>query len=59
MDRLMVLMTHNTDIADTWEREGEGPGILRPVLTQGLRHWRQRRALRDDALAWAEGAGDG
>ena len=21
--RLMVLMTHNTDIADTWEREGE------------------------------------
>jgi hypothetical protein len=23
--RLMVLMTHNTDIADTWEREGEEP----------------------------------
>ena len=22
-DRLMVLMTHNTDVADTWEREGE------------------------------------
>ncbi len=22
-DRLMVVMTHNTDIADTWEREGE------------------------------------
>jgi hypothetical protein len=22
-ERLMVLMTHNTDIADTWEREGE------------------------------------
>jgi len=21
--RLMVLMTHNTDISDTWEREGE------------------------------------
>ena len=21
--RLMVLMTHNTDVADTWEREGE------------------------------------
>jgi hypothetical protein len=21
--RLMVLMSHNTDIADTWEREGE------------------------------------
>jgi hypothetical protein len=24
-ERLMVLMTHNTDIADTWEREGEHP----------------------------------
>ena len=23
--RLMVLMTHNTDISDTWEREGEFP----------------------------------
>ena len=22
---LMVLMTHNTDIADSWEREGEDP----------------------------------
>ena len=21
--RLMVLMTHNTDVSDTWEREGE------------------------------------
>jgi len=24
-DRIMVLMTHNTDIADSWEREGEDP----------------------------------
>jgi hypothetical protein len=23
--RLMVVMTHNTDISDTWEREGENP----------------------------------
>jgi uncharacterized protein DUF4159 len=23
--RLMVLMTHNTDLSDTWEREGEDP----------------------------------
>ncbi len=22
-DRIMVLMTHNTDIGDSWEREGE------------------------------------
>ena len=24
-DRVMVLMTHNTDIGDSWEREGEDP----------------------------------
>ena len=24
-DRIMVLMTHNTDISDAWEREGEDP----------------------------------
>jgi hypothetical protein len=24
-DRVMVLMTHNTDISDSWEREGEDP----------------------------------
>ncbi len=23
--RLIVLMTHNTDIADAWEREGDDP----------------------------------
>jgi len=23
--RLMVVMTHNTDVADSWEREGEDP----------------------------------
>ena len=23
--QLMVLMTHNTDISDAWEREGEDP----------------------------------
>jgi hypothetical protein len=23
--RLMVVMTHNTDVADSWEREGEQP----------------------------------
>ena len=30
--RLMVLMTHNTDISDTWEREGEDVGVLLPFL---------------------------
>jgi hypothetical protein len=23
--RIMVVMTHNTDVADSWEREGEDP----------------------------------
>ena len=26
--RIMVLMTHNTDVADSWEREGEDPGFF-------------------------------
>jgi hypothetical protein len=26
--RIMVLMTHNTDISDAWEREGEDPGFF-------------------------------
>ena len=48
--RLMVVMTHNTDIADTWEREGENQRVLRAVLAARLRARRQRRALRDDPL---------
>jgi hypothetical protein len=27
-DRIMVLMSHNTDVADAWEREGEDPGFF-------------------------------
>jgi hypothetical protein len=27
-NRVMVLMTHNTDVADAWEREGEDPGFF-------------------------------
>ena len=26
--RLVVLATHNTDISDSWEREGEDPGFF-------------------------------
>jgi hypothetical protein len=26
--RIMVLMTHNSDVADSWEREGEDPGFF-------------------------------
>lgn len=33
--RLMVLMTHNTDIADAWEREGEDPGYFYAFSPKG------------------------
>jgi hypothetical protein len=48
--RIMVVMTHNTDIADSWEREGEESRLLLPVLTQRVRRRDQRAAARDDAL---------
>ena len=28
MGRIMLVMTHNTDVADSWEREGEDPGFF-------------------------------
>jgi hypothetical protein len=34
-ERLMVLMSHNTDIADTWEREGENPEYFDRFSPQG------------------------
>jgi hypothetical protein len=33
--RLMVVMTHNTDIADSWEREGEDPGYFYTFSPRG------------------------
>ena len=33
--RLMVLMTHNTDIQDAWEREGESPDFFRHFSPDG------------------------
>ena len=42
--RLMVLMTHNTDISDTWEREGEDVGVLLSLFAGRLRHRHQRDA---------------
>jgi len=33
--RLMVLMTHNTDIADSWEREGEHPSYFYAFSPRG------------------------
>jgi hypothetical protein len=33
--RIMVLMTHNTDIADAWEREGEDPSFFYRFSVEG------------------------
>ena len=33
--RVMVVMTHNTDVADSWEREGEDPGFFQQFSPQG------------------------
>jgi hypothetical protein len=33
--RLMVLMTHNTDVSDSWEREGEDPRYFREFSVNG------------------------
>lgn len=33
--RVMVFMTHNTDISDSWEREGEDPSYFRTFSVDG------------------------
>jgi hypothetical protein len=33
--RIMVLMTHNTDVADSWEREGEDPAFFYQFSPRG------------------------
>jgi hypothetical protein len=33
--RIMVVMTHNTDIADSWEREGEELAFFRQFSPNG------------------------
>ena len=41
----MVLMTHNTDVADSWEREGEDPDFFHQFSPDGLRARRERAAF--------------
>ena len=33
--RIMVVMTHNSDVADSWEREGEDPGFFYQYSPEG------------------------
>ena len=47
--RLMVLMTHNTDISDAWEREAEDPRFFY-LFSPRLRGRHQRGDVCDDAL---------
>ena len=35
--RVMVFMTHNTDVSDSWEREGEDPTYFRQFSVNGYR----------------------
>jgi hypothetical protein len=35
--RIMVFMTHNTDVSDSWEREGEDPGYFYKFSIDGYR----------------------
>ena len=35
--RVMVFMTHNTDVSDSWEREGEDPQYFRQFSVNGYR----------------------
>ena len=44
--RIMVLMTHNTDIGDSWEREGDDPGYFMAFGPKGY-------ALGIDAFLYA------
>ena len=49
--RMMVLMTHNTDFGDAFEREGDDHRILPHLRARRLRVRCERAALRDDALS--------
>ena len=49
--RLMVIMTHNTDIADGWEREGEDDEFFYRFSIRAYPVGCEHRHLRDDPLA--------
>ena len=48
--RLMVLITHNTDFGDSWEREGDDPTLLLRVLRRRLCVRDQHAPVRDGTL---------
>ena len=48
--RILVLMSHDTDIADGWGARGGGPGLLLPVHRARVWCGHQRGALGDEPL---------
>jgi hypothetical protein len=48
--RLMVLMTHNTDVSDSWEREGEDPRYFYRFSVDVVPGSDERPHLCDDPL---------
>ena len=48
---MMVLMTHNTDFGDAFEREGDDHEYFLDLRARRLRVRRQHAAVRDDALS--------
>ena len=47
---VLVLITHNTDYSDAFEREGESRVVFRTLCRPRLRVRHQRPAVRDDPL---------
>ena len=56
--RIMVLMTHNTDIADSWEREGDDPEFFFNFSPNGYAVGLNAVALCDDATESGSGLSD-
>ena len=48
--RMMVLMTHNTDIGDSWEEEASNPQYFYEFSTKGYAFGDQCHRLRHDSL---------
>ena len=48
--RIIVVMTHNTDVSNSWERETEDAAYFYQFSIDGYALGDQRPSLRDDAL---------
>ena len=57
--RFMVIMTHNTDISDAWEREAADPRFFFSFSPQGYAVGLDVVPLRDDALIRDQGSAIG